>query len=1129
MEDLTVENNTATATEARVSRNRTIIRWIVMAVVLAAIVAAAMSVIGSFKLRTSEEEIYATNRIRVNTVIQTLEDGGAEQDELYQEYDEMYAAKLKNTKYYFARIDRATIDDRFARTAAEFAGMDSAAVIDTQGNVYSTWHCDYEFTRNRFNMLRSPGGDDRTTQPFNITGEDGVVRRFYGMEVAPGRILVFVQDWTKTQNTIGRMTSWGSILQHLVSVDTVSIAVSLNDYSYLYNPIDDLTGKDALQNGMEIEYLHDSYEGELTFGGEKWCAVGRQWNDAMVFVLTRATANIVDDGLLIGSISIVLTIFVLLVAAFGAIINRDNIRMGKMPHFISLIWRRNARGEKKGILNFNLDVAGKLLPIALIGVAAVAALSYYIQSLNALSSIAYEANWNTVRITDTLADNTESADVVNSEYKEMYLEKCTQIAEILEKNPYYVLIFNPDADNVHAQDVVRGDDGQVIAGLDSYGNPCWSISEQPFLRSLSELNDIEKITVFDENGRIMATNNKEWYFSVSDDPESQSYAFREILEDHQDVIAQDVSVDDEGSYRQYIGSVFHYYTVQNEDGSTAYVSLDDYNSQLAGTWEGSPILRHRGLVQISISPERLRAVTETASMYYVADHTTVHGTGFMTIFDDSDEHLCVYSRLADNIGKPAAGIGHSADAFDPSGESYNGIDTLQGTRYFQTLKLTGGDYIGVSVPLSTVYAGRAELALMVLAVVAVAMLAVFLWSCCFSAATEKLYEESTDAESGRVRNEQEPFLLTMPSGKTRRVRSAAARWDAEYIPWNSKTPDQKFAAVTKVVFHCFATFLFLCILLSRAGVIPIDAINYVYEGVWSKGVNIFAMTNCAITLIMVFEIAMVIEIVIENATSSMGSRAETLGHLLSSVVRYGVTLYAIFYVLYMCGLDTQSLIASAGILSLIVGLGAQSMIQDILAGLFIVFEGEFRVGDIVTVGDFRGNVLEIGLRTTKIEDPTKNIKVFNNSTLSGIINMTKEASYAAIDVGIEYGESLERVEAVLAAELPEVKKRLPAILDGPFYKGVSMLNNSSVDLKILAMCKEGDRIQLCRDLYRAVYLIFNKHNINVPFPQVTVSYLREDEEKSDEDNAKHEIDRTLDKLTEDEEDDEEDETPVDKA
>ena len=177
------------------------------------------------------------------------------------------------------------------------------------------------------------------------------------------------------------------------------------------------------------------------------------------------------------------------------------------------------------------------------------------------------------------------------------------------------------------------------------------------------------------------------------------------------------------------------------------------------------------------------------------------------------------------------------------------------------------------------------------------------------------------------------------------------------------------------------------------------------------------------------------------------------------------------------------------------------MIQDILAGVFIVFEGEFRVGDIVTVGDFRGNVLDIGLRTTKIQDTSKNIKVFNNSNLSGIINMTKEASYAGIDVGIEYGESLERVEAVLKKELPKVRRRLPAIMDGPFYKGVSALGDSSVVIKIIALCKEQDRIQLSRDLNREIFLIFKQNGINIPFPQITLSYLQEKAEKPEEENS----------------------------
>lgn len=126
---------------------------------------------------------------------------------------------------------------------------------------------------------------------------------------------------------------------------------------------------------------------------------------------------------------------------------------------------------------------------------------------------------------------------------------------------------------------------------------------------------------------------------------------------------------------------------------------------------------------------------------------------------------------------------------------------------------------------------------------------------------------------------------------------------------------------------------------------------------------------------------------------------------------------------------------------------------------------------------------------TKIEDLVGNIKIYNNSSISGVLNMTKEYSTVPITLGIEYGEYLERVEAVLKQEFPAIKKKLKTIVNGPFYKGVSSLADSSVNLLVVAQCLESDRIQLTRDLNRELYLVFNKHNINVPFPKVTVSYL----------------------------------------
>lgn len=1088
------------AAQARYVRRRSLIGMAIFTAVIVTFIA----FIANRRIELSNRQLYETNRARIQTVVNGLADGGTEKEELSGEYDRLYVAKLKNTEYHFRGFDGVAFDDAFAKEAAEYADIESVAVIDGEGNALARYNCPTDFTIRRFAMLRACDGEDGFSRPFSIAYEDGV-KRFFGKRVAEDRVLVFVKDWTETQRNIEGMTSWEAVLRGMVSVDTVSIAVSLKDYSFLYNPLDELTGKDALQNGVPIEALGGDYEGELTFEGHRWCAVGRPWNNAEVFVLTRVTTDMTNDVILVVFISVLFAMFASLVSAYGTVINRDNIKLGRMPAYFTLLKRRGADGEKRPLLNFNLSVARKVLPIFILGVICTAGIAFYIQSVNALSSIAYESNMAIAEIGRKLNNNTQDAERIDAEYREIYLSKCEQLTELVEENPDFIFRYDPEDENVHTHPLVYNEYGLRIGGQDEYGNVCYSVSRQPFLTELCDVNAIEKISLFDDQGRIMATNDDDWYFTLSSDQSAQSYPFWEILAEHRDAYAQDLAVDEEGEYSQYIGRAFYYYTAVDYASSgrqTRYFSREDYERQLAGEWDGPQITKHRGLLQINIAPERLRNVMRTATLTYVADHTTIHGTGHTVILDGEDDHRCVYSPKASDIGKPAANLGYSDAAFVKTGEMYNGFETVGGVEYFQTFK-TVDDYdyyVGTSVPLSTVYATRFELTVYALIAAAVGLLFVFVYVCTFGEIERRLYEENVqNVELRKMRNEKDPILMTTPSGRTHKVLSVTSRWDADRILWQDRTPEQKFALVARIVFNLFAYFLFLCILLSRTGIFPINMIDYVYEGVWTKGVNIFALTNGLITLIIVFVIAGLVEVLIDNVSVNVGSRAETLGHLFTSVIHYGTALFALFYSLYLCGLDTGSLIASAGIMSLVIGLGAQSMIQDILAGVFIVFEGAFRVGDIVTIGDFRGSVLEIGLRTTKIQDTAKNIKVFNNSTLSGIINMTKETSVAAVDISICYGEDLERVEEVLRRELPLLRQRLPKIISDPRYLGVSALSASSVDLKVIAPCKEQDRLQLCRDLNRELFLIFKRNDISIPFPQVTVSYL--DEESGEEGKA----------------------------
>ena len=215
----------------------------------------------------------------------------------------------------------------------------------------------------------------------------------------------------------------------------------------------------------------------------------------------------------------------------------------------------------------------------------------------------------------------------------------------------------------------------------------------------------------------------------------------------------------------------------------------------------------------------------------------------------------------------------------------------------------------------------------------------------------------------------------------------------------------------------------------------------------------------------------------------------TIIKLLFNFMKWIVIIITVFMILSGWGVDTGTLLASAGILGLVIGLGAQSLISDIIAGIFIVFEGEYSVGDIIIVDDWRGTVLEIGIRTTKIVDAGGNVKIINNSEIKSIINQTQELSLAKCVIGIEYSESIPKVELIIRDNLETIRKNIPSIKEGPYYKGITSLSASSVDILIVAKCDEEEIYQVQRDLNREMKLLFDKNGINIPFPQVTVSQL----------------------------------------
>ncbi len=227
---------------------------------------------------------------------------------------------------------------------------------------------------------------------------------------------------------------------------------------------------------------------------------------------------------------------------------------------------------------------------------------------------------------------------------------------------------------------------------------------------------------------------------------------------------------------------------------------------------------------------------------------------------------------------------------------------------------------------------------------------------------------------------------------------------------------------------------------------------------------------------------------------SQNQRSETILKMLFSFSKYGFAILSGLVILTVWGANSAALLASAGGLALVVGLGAQSLIADVLAGVFIVFEGEFNVGDIVIIDGYRGKVLAIGIRSTKFRDIYGDIKTINNSQITTVINKTKEVSMADVTVGINYGESIEKVEAIFRKELKKLKNRIPEALEEIVYLGVQDLSASSVDLLFITYCKEEHVMSVRRKIRRELKIIFDTYNIEIPYQHITLE--RRDEFKS---------------------------------
>ncbi|MDP3487472.1 MAG: mechanosensitive ion channel family protein [Bacillota bacterium] len=222
----------------------------------------------------------------------------------------------------------------------------------------------------------------------------------------------------------------------------------------------------------------------------------------------------------------------------------------------------------------------------------------------------------------------------------------------------------------------------------------------------------------------------------------------------------------------------------------------------------------------------------------------------------------------------------------------------------------------------------------------------------------------------------------------------------------------------------------------------------------------------------------------ERTRFKMESRkAKTLDVLLKSVLRYAIYFLVGIAILDAIGVPTSSIIASAGIIGLAVGFGAQGLVKDVLTGFFILFEDQFSVGDYVQTAGLAGVVEEVGIRVTKLRDFSGVLHIIPNGAIDKVTNHNRGNMRAMVDVSVAYEEDPDVVRSVLDIVASEMAADTPTIVEGPRVLGIADLAESAVIFRVWASTLPMEQWGVERELRRRIKLAFDREGIEIPYPR----------------------------------------------
>jgi small-conductance mechanosensitive channel len=218
-----------------------------------------------------------------------------------------------------------------------------------------------------------------------------------------------------------------------------------------------------------------------------------------------------------------------------------------------------------------------------------------------------------------------------------------------------------------------------------------------------------------------------------------------------------------------------------------------------------------------------------------------------------------------------------------------------------------------------------------------------------------------------------------------------------------------------------------------------------------------------------------------GGSEQLRRRAETLSTILRGTAQTVIFFVGLMVALQQTGLNITPILASAGIVGIAVGFGAQSLVKDFFSGLMILLEDQFSVGDTIKIGDVTGTVESLTLRSTRVRGIDGALTTFPNGSITTVSNLSKDWTRAVLDVEVDYAEDVDRAMRIMLDAARKLKEERPGeMTDEPTMLGLDKVTNGNLTLRLTVKTLPSKQAEIARELRRCIKVAFDREGIKGP-------------------------------------------------